>query len=126
MPRRARSVAIRRGRGTHGQQPVWPRILWAPQHTPGDVCEKARLQSFSKQQLLQPCDASERRDSGTDTSLSADARPKSVATRKVAAMLPESKFGSRHKVLQSPVRCVPTCMAGPTLRVTTLAVGEHT
>ena len=53
--------------GTHdapiGQQPVCPRARWAPQQTPGDVCEKASEQSFLKQQLLQPSLASWRRGS---------------------------------------------------------------
>lgn len=44
-----------------GQQPVWPRTLCAPQQTPGCVWEKAREQSFLKQQLLQPSDARLRR-----------------------------------------------------------------
>ena len=29
----------------------------APQQIPGEVCEKARRQSFLKQQSLQPCEA---------------------------------------------------------------------
>ena len=43
-----------------GQQPVCRRTLYgcAPQHTPGVVCEKATLQSFLKQQLSQPTEAS--------------------------------------------------------------------
>ena len=45
------------GGGAHGQQPVWPLMRCAPQQIPGEVCEKARRQSFLKQQSLQPCEA---------------------------------------------------------------------
>ena len=70
-----------------GQQPVCRRELygWAPQQTPGCVCEKARLQSFWKQQLSQPTETSWRGaatavESGASEEASAERERRVIAT----------------------------------------------
>ena len=62
-----------------GQQPVCPLARCAPQQTPGEVWEKARLQSFLKQQLSQPTLARERRFSATGATCFSGAAPAATA-----------------------------------------------
>ena len=78
-----------RGRGAYGQQPVWPRAMWAPQQTPACVCANARRQSFWKQHELQPADARLRLLSATATEVdsSASAEQLTMATIKIAFLI---------------------------------------
>ena len=77
-----------RGRGAYGQQPVWPRAMWAPQQTPACVCANARRQSFWKQHELQPADARLRLLSAMATEVDSSASAEQLmATIKIAFLI---------------------------------------